>query len=138
MCTSIAKLKHQASERLVNQDGPSSRARCGGHRGSFRNEDRHVLLNPIEIFGPGYGATSSSYFCGAGGGYGGTGGDQARAGGGSGGAAYGYQQIPVPLGGSAGGWSNNATGGGGGGAVEIAATGNVTLGTERRSACQRR
>jgi hypothetical protein len=127
------KIEAYAPEAPVNQGGPSSQARSGGHRGSYRTENR-TALDPIEIFGPGYGATSTDtrYSCGAGGGYGGKGGDQARAGGGSGGDAYGYIQIPVPLGGSAGGWSNNVTGGGGGGAVEIAATGNVTLGAEAK------
>lgn len=121
------RIEAYAPDAPLNDRGPSSQARSGGYRGSYRYEDHN---NPIEKFGPGYGATGgeSDVLCGAGGGYGGAGGNQAR--GGLGGVAYGYTQIPVPLGGSAGGWSNNATAGGGGGAVEIAATGNVTLGSE--------
>jgi hypothetical protein len=124
------KIVASGPDALVRETSPSSQGRCGGHRGSFRNEDRSSMgdANMIEIFGPGYGATSTSYSCGAGGGYGGKGGDQARAGAGSGGSAYGYKEIPIPLGGSAGGWSNRATGGPGGGAVELAATRNVTIG----------
>jgi hypothetical protein len=117
----------------------SSSARAGGHRGSFRmlreggtERDNMTQEDMLEIFGPGFGATgatlaSPTLFCGAGGGYGGLGGDNGRAGGGSGGDIYGYESIPVPLGGSAGGWSNNANGGPGGGAIEIAATGDVNI-----------
>lgn len=106
----------------------SSSGRAGGHRGSYRTEDRASMseADMLEIFGPGLGETSVSYSCGSGGGYGGQGGDNGRISGG-GGKTYGYQEIPVLLGGSAGGWSNNAQGGPGGGAVEIAATGNITL-----------
>jgi hypothetical protein len=128
----VEAFAREASVGTASQlDSPSSQARGGGYRGSYRNEDR-TAFNPLEIFGPGYGgngyAGSGLSPCGAGGGYGGAGGDQARAGG-SGGVSYGYPQIPVPLGGSAGGFGNGK-GGGGGGAIEIAATGNVTLGTE--------
>lgn len=127
------KVDASGLEAPDTEAGPSSQARCGGHRGSFRGENRDVL-DPIEIFGPGYGATSGAetqyLSCGAGGGYGGAGGDQKRAAGGSGGSTYGYEQIPEPLGGSAGGWSNRAAGGPGGGAVEIAATGNIAFGPE--------
>ncbi|UCF44029.1 MAG: hypothetical protein JSV99_03680 [Planctomycetota bacterium] len=127
------KIDASGLEAPDTESSPSSQGRCGGHRGSFRAENRD-LLDPVEIFGPGYGATSdpaTQYLsCGAGGGYGGAGGDQKRAGGGSGGSTYGYEQIPEPLGGSAGGWSNRAAGGPGGGAVEIAATGNISFGPE--------
>lgn len=118
----------------------SSAARAGGHRGSFRQfrdvggteRDNMTVADMLEIFGPGYGLTgatsgSPTLFCGSGGGYGGIGGDNGRAGGGSGGDIYGYESIPVPIGGSAGGWSNNANGGPGGGVIEIAATGDVNI-----------
>jgi len=85
------------------------------------------------MFGPGGGSTGAQN-TGGGGGYGGIGGDSSQGytyGNFAGGVTYGDKEVPVPFGGSAGGFGKNAPacpGGAGGGGVEIAATGDITLG----------
>jgi hypothetical protein len=102
--------------------------------GSDPNTGTKYRASGYSMFGPGAG-TSAPYCVGGGGGYGGIGGDSGNGyvyGDFGGGVPYGDKEVPVPFGGSSGGGGKNSPepspGGSGGGGVEIAATGNVTLG----------